>query len=318
MFHIKNNIAAGLALIVFFTSAAAFAEENSSAATPIKPAQKKQLKKHLKAAPKADTATPSSVASTPPKADAVTVAPLSNASTTPPSDTSTASPVAAATPPAAATPSTPSTKGGTKNIAPAPHVAKVEEDDSAEAIKQRSGSGDPVTGKDKSELCQGCHGEEGISAEPTAPKLAGQYGPYISKQLRNFQDGIRTHQIMSDIAKTINDDDLADISAYFASRKKMKGNGSDNQLGKELFLHGDMSRMMVACVNCHGVNGKGKTPINAVFPVIGGQHKDYLRVQLINFRAGDRSNSPGGVMNIITQRLTDAELEALADYVSGL
>ena len=112
--------------------------------------------------------------------------------------------------------------------------------------------------------------------------------------------------------------DLTDIAAYFASREKMKGDGHTNELGKKLFLHGDMSRMMVACVNCHGVNGKGKSPDNPVFPVIGGQHKDYLRGQLINFRDGDRGNSPGGVMNIITQKLTDQELDALADYVSGL
>jgi len=191
-------------------------------------------------------------------------------------------------------------------------------DDSAEAIKLRSGPGDPVAGKGKSELCQGCHGVEGVSFEGLAPSLAGQYGSYIAKQLRNFQEGTRTHQIMSAVAATVSDNDLADISAYFASRTKMKGNSSDNKLGKDLFLHGDMSRMMVACVNCHGVNGKGKTPINPVFPVIGGQQKDYLRGQLINFRAGDRSNSPGGVMNIITQKLTDAELEALADYTSGL
>jgi cytochrome c553 len=97
----------------------------------------------------------------------------------------------------------------------------------------------------------------------------------------------------------------------------MKGSGSDNKMGEELFLHGDMSRMMVACVNCHGVHGKGKSPGNPVFPVIGGQNKDYVRGQLINFRDGDRGNSPGGVMNIITQRLTDTELESLADYVSG-
>lgn len=190
--------------------------------------------------------------------------------------------------------------------------------DSAEAIKLRSGPGDPVAGKGKSELCQGCHGVEGVSFEGLAPSLAGQYGSYIAKQLRNFQAGTRTHQIMSAVAATVSDNDLADISAYFASQKKMKGNGLDNKLGKDLFLHGDMSRMMVACVNCHGVNGKGKTPMNPVFPVIGGQQKDYLRGQLINFRAGDRSNSPGGVMNIITQKLTDAELEALADYTSGL
>ncbi len=201
----------------------------------------------------------------------------------------------------------------------APVSAGVEmSDDSAEAIKLRSGPGDPVAGKDKSQLCQGCHGEVGISLEGMAPKLAGQYGKYIAKQLRNFQAGTRTHQIMSAIAATVSDDDLADIAAYFASQTKMKGDGHDNELGKKLFLHGDMSRMMVACVNCHGVNGKGKSPGNPVFPVIGGQHKDYLRGQLINFRDGDRGNSPGGVMNIITQKLTDEELDSLADYVSGL
>jgi cytochrome c553 len=211
-----------------------------------------------------------------------------------------------------------SSKGKVSTPASAPLKEGAElADDSAEAIKLRSGPGDPVAGKDKSQLCQGCHGEVGISLEGMAPKLAGQYGKYIAKQLRNFQSGTRTHQIMSDIAATVSDDDLADIAAYFASQEKMKGNGSNNKVGENLFLHGDMSRMMVACVNCHGVNGKGKSPGNPVFPVIGGQHKDYLRGQLINFRDGDRGNSPGGVMNIITQKLTDAELDALADYVSG-
>lgn len=302
MFHIKNKIAAGLALIVFLTSSTAFAEGDSTAATAksdadtVKSTQKKQTKKKRSkvaskpVVPKTDTPAPTSDASAPPKSDI------------------------AVTPPAAPVPPKVETKVNT----PAALTAKSDEADSAEAIKQRSGPGDPVTGMDKSVLCTGCHGEEGNSTEPTAPKLAGQYGAYIAKELRNFQSGTRVHKIMSDIAQTVSDDDLADIAAYFASRKKMKGNGTDNKLGQELFLHGDMSRMMVACVNCHGVNGKGKTPTNPVFPVIGGQHKEYLRVQLINFRAGDRSNSPGGIMNIITQKLTDPELDALADYISGL
>jgi cytochrome c553 len=207
-----------------------------------------------------------------------------------------------------------------KAPAPAPAIAEntVIGMESAEAIKLRSAPGDPVAGKEKSQLCQGCHGEVGVSLEGMAPKLAGQYGKYIAKQVRNFQSGTRVHQIMSAVAATVSDDDLADIAAYFAVQEKMKGSGVTNKVGENLFLHGDMTRMMVACVNCHGVNGKGKTPTNHVFPVIGGQHKDYLRGQLINFRAGDRGNSPGGVMNIITQKLTDAELDALADYVSGL
>ncbi len=223
-----------------------------------------------------------------------------------------------ATSAAFATDTHPAASSKKKAAAPAASEGAVMADDSPEAIKLRSGSGDPVAGKEKSQLCQGCHGEVGISLEGMAPKLAGQYGKYIAKQVRNFQSGTRTHQIMSAVAATVSDDDLADIAAYFASQEKMKGSGSNNKIGENLFLHGDMSRMMVACVNCHGVNGKGKSPSNHVFPVIGGQHKDYLRGQLINFRAGDRSNSPGGVMNIITQKLTDSELDALAEYVSGL
>jgi cytochrome c553 len=206
-------------------------------------------------------------------------------------------------------------KGKVAAPAPAPVTDVVV--DSPEAIKMRSGPGNPVAGKEKSQLCQGCHGVVGMSVEGLAPNLAGHYAKSIEKQVRNFQSGTRIHQIMSAIAATINDADLDDIAAYFASQPKMKGNGSDNKMGEELFLHGDMSRMMVACVNCHGLHGKGKSPSNPVFPVIGGQNKDYVRGQLINFRDGDRGNSPGGVMNIITQRLTDTELESLADYVSG-
>lgn len=190
-------------------------------------------------------------------------------------------------------------------------------DESADSIKLRSGSGDPVAGREKSQLCQGCHGEEGISIEGLIPKLAGQYGKYIAKELRNYQAGTRSHQIMNAMAATISDDDLADIAAYFASRPKMKGAGSNSELGKKLFLHGDISRTMVACVNCHGVNGKGLTPNTSMFPVIGGQQKDYIRRQLVNFRKNDRTNSPNGIMNKITQKLTDDEIEALADYVSG-
>lgn len=191
-------------------------------------------------------------------------------------------------------------------------------DNSAESIKMRSGSGNPAAGKDKSALCQGCHGEEGISFEPAIPKLAGQYAGYIGKQVRDFQTGYRSNAIMNGMAATVDDADLADITAYFASRNKMKGEASGNPLGKNLFQNGDMTRMMVACVNCHGVNGKGKTPDNSMFPVLGGQQKEYLRIQLVNFRQGERANSPGGVMNIVAQKLTDAEIEALADYISGL
>jgi cytochrome c553 len=191
--------------------------------------------------------------------------------------------------------------------------------DSVEVIKQRIGSGNPVAGKTKSELCQGCHGEAGLSLEDLIPNLAGQYANYIAKQLRNFQTGARTHQIMSAMAQTINDAELMDIAAYFASQKKMQGNGKgEDPVAKNLFLKGDTSRDIPPCMSGHGENGKGKAPNISTYPVIGGQHKGYLRAQLTHWRSGERSNSPDGVMNKVAKSLTDAEIEALTDYLSGL
>jgi cytochrome c553 len=195
-------------------------------------------------------------------------------------------------------------------------------DDSPENIKLRSGTGDPVAGAEKSMLCQGCHGEKGMSAETMIPNLAGQYGKYIAKELRNFQSGVRTHQIMSQMAKTIDDNDLADIAAYFSSMPKMAGDGSGDsnpkaQVGKNLFLHGDMNRMILACTNCHGVAGKGRAPNISMFPVIGGQQAGYLRGQLINWRSAQRTNSANGIMNRIAQKLTDDEIDSLAEYISS-
>jgi cytochrome c553 len=191
--------------------------------------------------------------------------------------------------------------------------------DSAADIKQRMGSGDPVAGMTASQLCQGCHGQDGISMEGLIPNLAGQYASYIAKQLRNFQSGARTHQIMSAMAKTISDAELIDIAAYFSSQEKMRGNGSGaNPVAEKLFLKGDSGRGIPPCMSCHGKNGKGQSPGIATYPVIGGQHKEYLRAQLQHWRSGERSNSPDGVMNKVAKNLTDGEIESLTDYISGL
>jgi cytochrome c553 len=178
-------------------------------------------------------------------------------------------------------------------------------------------AGNPIAGREKSQLCQGCHGEFGISTTSLIPKLAGQYSQYIEKQVRNYWAGTRSHQIMNAAAATVSEADLPDVAAYFAHQHRMEGDGSaGNPVGKNIFLRGDASRMILACVNCHGIKGKGLDPNISMFPVIGGQHSDYIRKQLLDFRAGYRTNSPNGIMNTIAKHLTDSEIEALADYVS--
>lgn len=190
--------------------------------------------------------------------------------------------------------------------------------DSEEAIRLREGGGDPVAGKEKSFLCQGCHGADGVSFEPVIPKLAGQYGKYIAKQVRDYQAGTRSHPIMNAMAATVNDADLADVVAYFASQPKMKGSsGANNPVGEDIFLHGDTAKGRIACYGCHGLNGKGTGPKSSMYPVLGGQQKEYIRGQLTNFRGGYRTNSPNGIMNLMTKQLTDAEIDALAEYISA-
>ena len=181
----------------------------------------------------------------------------------------------------------------------------------------QSGAGDPVAGKIESGLCKGCHGAEGISFVDLIPNLAGQNSGYTAKQLRDFQSGARTHQIMSAISRSVTATEVADISAYFAGQKIMQGDGSgDNPAAEKLFRDGDPARGIPACAGCHGK--KGKAPVNANYPVIGGQHREYLRVQLFHFRGGDRSNSPDGMMNNAAKNLSDAEIDSLAGYLSGL
>jgi cytochrome c553 len=184
--------------------------------------------------------------------------------------------------------------------------------DTPQEIKQRTGVGNPVAGKDKSALCQGCHGEDGNSAVPNFPKLAGQYAGYIARQINNFQTGTRKDPTMTDMAATVtNRQDLNDIAAYFASQNQMSGTPIKHEAGEKLFV-------AYGCLNCHGEIGKGRPANNSIFPVIGGQHKDYLVKQLNDFKTGARDTDMSGTMSELTVRMTDAEIEAVSEYLSGL
>jgi len=187
----------------------------------------------------------------------------------------------------------------------------------------QAAEGDPKAGKEKSAMCQGCHGEEGISAAPNFPNLAGQFQRYIERQIHDFQSEKRSDPTMSGMAASITEEqDLKDIAAYFSSKKRMKGTqGKNKELtarGKDLFFEGNPDTGVYACKNCHGENGYGKDAQNNVFPVISGQTKDYLVKQLSDFRSGERHNDPAGMMGAVAKKMTPAEIDAVAEFVSGM
>ncbi|MEO8342585.1 MAG: c-type cytochrome [Gallionella sp.] len=188
-------------------------------------------------------------------------------------------------------------------------------DENPDQIWQRIGAGDPGVGKFKSTYCQTCHGLDGNSTTSShSPKLAGQYAAYIQKQINNYKDGSRQDPVMTAIAMTLVDNqEVLDISAYFASQKQMKGaRTAVNKNGQTLYMRSN------GCVSCHGVNGKGLTPNNPSTPVIGGQHKEYLKKQLRDFKDHARTNEASGMMEMMSSFMSEEEMEDVASYVSGL
>lgn len=79
---------------------------------------------------------------------------------------------------------------------------------------------DADAGKAKAETCAGCHGAEGISANPEWPNLAGQKAKYLVNQMKAFRDGDRKNALMSPMAASLSDDDIANIAAYYSSLGK--------------------------------------------------------------------------------------------------
>lgn len=164
--------------------------------------------------------------------------------------------------------------------------------------------------------CVACHGAAGNSTITQNPKLAAQHGAYIVKQMTDFRSPQRANPVMSPIAKALSDDDIRNVAAYLEAQTPKPGaarNKDTIELGKQIYRGGIAEKGVPACAACHGASGAG---IPAQFARLGGQHQDYTTQQLINFRSRARSNSEQ--MVTIARRMTDDEIQAVADYIAGL
>jgi len=129
---------------------------------------------------------------------------------------------------------------------------------------------------------------------------------------------------MTDMATSVFEfQDVFDIAAYFASQKQMAGtpieDAAEQKLyleGEKLYTQGNAQNGAFRCVKCHGEHGSGEPLNNNLFPVLGGQHKDYLVKQLTEFKHEVRENDRSGMMLRITTHLTDHDIEAVATYLS--
>lgn len=180
-------------------------------------------------------------------------------------------------------------------------------------------AGDAAAGEGKVAVCGACHGADGNSAAPNFPKLAGQGERYLLKQLLDIKSGARPVVEMTGLLDNLSEQDLADISAFFAS-KKMSVGAADPQLverGEALYRGGKLAEGMPACTGCHSPNGAGLDA--AGYPQLGGQHAGYVAKQLTDFREGARSNDGDSmIMRAIAAKLSNKDIAALSSYIQGL
>ena len=179
-------------------------------------------------------------------------------------------------------------------------------------------AGDAAAGKSKSAACGACHGMDGNSVNPEWPKLAGQHAAYLTKQLENFKNGERVNALMLGQVAPLNEQDMADLGAYYATLSGKVGEANPQTLeqGQMVYRAGNMASGVSACIACHGPTGSGNPQAN--FPSLSGQHATYTILQLKAFRSGERANDAGQMMRNIAAKMTDAEIEAVAQYIQGL
>ena len=177
-------------------------------------------------------------------------------------------------------------------------------------------------GRKKSEVCATCHNVDGNSTTSIWPKIAGQPEKYFIEQLKEFrkgEKGTRFEVTMYGMTQALSDQDIADLAAYFASQKSTVGTAKQESflLGEKIYHGGNTKTGVVACgPSCHGMRGEGNSP--AGFPPLSGQHPDYIIEQLKRFKNGTRSNDPNGIMRDIAKQMTEEEIQAVGNYVSGL
>lgn len=174
-----------------------------------------------------------------------------------------------------------------------------------------------------SQVCAACHSADGNSAAAANPKLAGQFYEYLQKQLVNFkvQDGkkaARDNAVMAGMVANLSLADVQNVAAFYASQKLKPAAAKDKELaalGQRVYRGGNVATGVAACAGCHGPSGAG---IPAQYPRISGQFAEYIEVQLKAFRAGTRANDPNGMMRGVAARMTDREIQGVAEYVAGL
>ena len=183
--------------------------------------------------------------------------------------------------------------------------------------------GDAERGEAAAGTCVACHQADGsgmnVPGGQSWPRLAGLDAGYIAKQLHDFQAGRRQNASMMPFANMLDDQQIADVAAYYSQLPATQGDGGDVDeavlaRGEQIAMRGDWDEYIVSCKSCHGPGNQG---VGGTFPGIAGQHAGYIESQLRAWQAGERSNDPQTLMGAIAQRMSDEDITAVAAWLAS-
>ena len=156
-------------------------------------------------------------------------------------------------------------------------------------------------------LCTSCHGGHGLPSDPTVPIIWGQQAGYLQKQLNDYRDGDRDSQIMSSIAESLSEDQVAQLSAYFGNAKWPVQSTAASPAAPGA---------IATCRACHQPNLTGGVSPSGVAPRLADQFSPYLIDTMTAYADGERANS--AVMSGLMQNLSPADRKIIADYLAAL
>jgi cytochrome c553 len=171
---------------------------------------------------------------------------------------------------------------------------------------------DIAAGKEKAELCVGCHGEGGVSETENIPSLAAQPDQFIQWQLVFFRSGTRKSEEMQPIVEQLSNDDIRNLGAYFASLAPPKASKPDDD--PALSRKGAEAAAGRRCASCHADTYAGTKAVARV----AGQREDYLLKALHDYKSGVRSGGGMAAMAEVAYPLSEEEITALAHYLAHL
>jgi len=188
------------------------------------------------------------------------------------------------------------------------------------AMADTSTEVDIEAGRAKAQPCAACHGPTGLSPSGMFPHLAGQQASYLVKQMKDIRDGRREVAQMAGQLDDFSDQDIRNVAAFYADQSPPLGQADPDETlverGRALYRAGDLDERIPACSACHTPTGGGIG--SAAYPAVAGQHPEYTIATLQAFAEGSRDNDPNGIMRDIAAKLSDEDMQALANYLLGL